>query len=607
MSDGATSVLRRINTTPLGDLLRGRLTGRVDWDGNVRSAGLAPQLAELIRRIVKKTRLFRGEKVAVANELIAHFSDGLAHGSSAEELIQKFGDERVAIRLIRRAKSRCRSLPWHALRIAIRGAVILLGIYALLLLRFFIGRPNVSIDYVAQMNEPQQRIAENDRAWPIWRRAILASSDGIKEGKLTFSDAVEAIPGKSNWPETVKWLHQHAPAIELARQAGEKPAMGFIVGAGGSADDTELFPSSAGHQSVGEPVISLLLPHLNLMRQMANQLSLDARLEAQSKDAHGVEEDLLSMLGLARQLRGPGGAYVVSQLVALGIDSLAVDRFKGILEENPGLFSDDQLIRLAHAMSGPNVAADLMTFRDERVFFADVVQRIYTDDGRGDGNITPAGLRLMPMFVSMDGQGRDAMELNVFDFAATVPGLIASRAEMLHRYDQIMDQQQANLHFPIREVDFKIVQSMLMSIKQSPADRMHYLLIDQLAPIFNRAQAQCERYLGERDGALVAIALEIYRRRYGKYPAALTELAPKFLPAIPADRITGDPVKYGLRDGKPIVYSVGADRIDDGGVRPDRKSRSGRYDGAEWGISPKDAPHGDWVLLGRDAAEEDDN
>jgi hypothetical protein len=71
------------------------------------------------------------------------------------------------------------------------------------------------------------------------------------------------------------------------------------------------------------------------------------------------------------------------------------------------------------------------------------------------------------------------------------------------------------------------------------------------------------------------------------------------LPSVPADRITGDPVRYALVDGKPVVYSVGADRVDDGG-RPAKPSH-GRSStdpsaAAVWDVPPAKAPRGDWVL-----------
>ena len=49
-------------------------------------------------------------------------------------------------------------------------------------------------------------------------------------------------------------------------------------------------------------------------------------------------------------------------------------------------------------------------------------------------------------------------------------------------------------------------------------------------------------------------------------PETADELVPEFLESIPIDVITDDPLKYKLQDNQPLVYSVGADLDDDGGI-----------------------------------------
>ena len=62
------------------------------------------------------------------------------------------------------------------------------------------------------------------------------------------------------------------------------------------------------------------------------------------------------------------------------------------------------------------------------------------------------------------------------------------------------------------------------------------------------------------------VALELYKRRHGSYPTSLEQLTPGLLPAVPLDRFNGKPLRYELRDGKPLLYSVGADYEDNGGA-----------------------------------------
>jgi hypothetical protein len=67
--------------------------------------------------------------------------------------------------------------------------------------------------------------------------------------------------------------------------------------------------------------------------------------------------------------------------------------------------------------------------------------------------------------------------------------------------------------------------------------------------------------------AAIACALERYRLANGHYPETLMALAPRFISSLPDDVITGEPYKYRLTDdGRFVLYSVGWDEKDDGGV-----------------------------------------
>jgi hypothetical protein len=66
--------------------------------------------------------------------------------------------------------------------------------------------------------------------------------------------------------------------------------------------------------------------------------------------------------------------------------------------------------------------------------------------------------------------------------------------------------------------------------------------------------------------ALTAVALEQFRAAHGnRYPGALAELAPDFLPAVPVDPFDGQPLRYRKQDAGYVLYSIGPDLKDNGG------------------------------------------
>ncbi len=76
------------------------------------------------------------------------------------------------------------------------------------------------------------------------------------------------------------------------------------------------------------------------------------------------------------------------------------------------------------------------------------------------------------------------------------------------------------------------------------------------------------------------LALEAFRAREGRYPAALDELVPRDLARLPRDPFAPDrgPLRYGdpgPRGEGRVVYSVGPDRTDQGGAPRDPLSGRG--------------------------------
>lgn len=64
---------------------------------------------------------------------------------------------------------------------------------------------------------------------------------------------------------------------------------------------------------------------------------------------------------------------------------------------------------------------------------------------------------------------------------------------------------------------------------------------------------------------MVEFALRAYRCEQGSGPASLAQLVPKYLQHLPADPFSGKPLVYRSAGTSWIIYSLGPDRVDDGG------------------------------------------
>ena len=107
-----------------------------------------------------------------------------------------------------------------------------------------------------------------------------------------------------------------------------------------------------------------------------------------------------------------------------------------------------------------------------------------------------------------------------------------------------------------------------------------------------------ERTLAFRDGTLAGIALEGYRRQHTHYPQTLTELVPDLLPTLPIDPVNGEPLKLIVRNGKPIVYSIGAARKDNGDMpRMIDGKAANPSENLWWAVAPARDVRGDWMIF----------
>ena len=67
--------------------------------------------------------------------------------------------------------------------------------------------------------------------------------------------------------------------------------------------------------------------------------------------------------------------------------------------------------------------------------------------------------------------------------------------------------------------------------------------------------------------ARVACALERCRLAHGEFPESLNALVPQFIDKFPHDVIGGQPLHYRRTDdGQFVLYSIGWNEDDDGGV-----------------------------------------
>jgi hypothetical protein len=294
--------------------------------------------------------------------------------------------------------------------------------------------------------------------------------------------------------------------------------------------------------------IGIATSHLGQLRSGARFLALQAVYHAERGDAAQTVESLTDGFALAESLAWE--PILVSQLFRFDCHMIALAAMERAL--NRTQFDDDGLRELGAAV--PDSEAPSGTQRGyvgQRCFvdsiFAmqprEIAVSFYGSSGRSFDRevLLIHALRFSGLW--------DMDRLTALDFSARY----IEAAD--HESTTALDEAQ-RLHDKVGRLRFPhVMTQILMS---------HTWRFDPEARQI--ALARCGR---------TAVAVERYRLAHGRLPENLAELVPAQLETVPLDPFDGRPLRYKRLSPGYVVYSVGFDRVDDGGVDD---ARVDRYD-----------------------------
>ncbi len=508
---------------------------------------------------------------------------------------------------------------WHAARRRRRKlgclAVLLTPVVLVAILLVWFGfrifaTPNISRNYTAEFNERIEAVPETDRAWPIYMQAALFEIENPKPSSL--EDEWPIYPGWSNWGEAEAWLVEMQPALKLVREGAGKPVLGKPMSDVSDQKLAEARAIRAGLVFVPETasenpmLLSVLLEELNILSRFTRTLAADAFRAAEAGDSDLAVRNIEAILGMAAQ--SPESTFLVSMMSQVAIEGVACQTTAQLLNAYPLVFRDAELLRLQRAFMeiGRDGLPDdggltrlTLDMTMGRAFFEDLVQRVYSDNGRGNGYVTIEGLR------SEVGDLYWSSELSADDPAGMVAILLfsASRRNILSMHDDYMDQFETiagQRPWARGKSVTELVDEKFRQMNDDLFAKTRYLLLNNILSALDRASSAFDMADARRDAAITVIALHRYQRTHGSFPESLEALVPGFLPTLPLDPVDGKPLRYVLGDTGPILYSLGGDGDDDGGVDGSLTAESERniQPGAK---TPED---GDWVLYPVAPAEE---
>lgn len=299
-----------------------------------------------------------------------------------------------------------------------------------------------------------------------------------------------------------------------------------------------------------EKGIGALLPHAQKMRSVQRLLQMEARVRIHRGDVDGALVSIGHMLRTGQALDHQ--TTLIEHLVRVAVYTMAFSEIEFLLNETQ--LTEAQLASLQQQLAALDLKSGLTTGMLGE---------------RGMGYVTFQQVQTFGDVQALGGDG-----ISTEDWGAKVQNDVGRPADC-EKYLELMGEMIAASRepFPAAMEQVELVDQQLKALMgtQNPLERLKYVVTGLLTPATSKSFEAVARVIARRDALVAAIAAERFRLKNGSFPATLAELSPVFLPAVPTDPFSGQPMRMISGPEEVVVYSVGSNGLDDQGVENEHR------------------------------------
>ncbi len=541
-------------------------------DNHRAPQSLPPCATEHIALVVRKVRYRKKVRRDIGAELTAHFEDALRDCASeaerdarAHQVIEGFGDPKLLAVLCRRAKKRCRPMWAKALVRASQAVGVVVLYVVICALPLVLGRPVVRVDYVAWLNErwkPQGAPVENARQY--YDQAVklyVEPPEAVKRAMNTWGTTLD------HWDEAGRqalepWLAENRAAFDAYRRGGNSEHY-WPVNTGAPLDGNSVGAVMKMQAVLTDSVMKFLGGYRKVTLAFWQEIAYQAS-EGRVAEAF---DDCLVLQRAGRHLEGKNSTS--EQLVGIATEQSAYDGIVAILRQ-PNV-PPAALERIQTALlKAFDPKRRVIGLDGEKAIGDDLIQRTFTDDGRGGGHALGGGF-----FFASGSWSANLARLLVFQYP--------SRRETTETVDRYFEQAEAALSVPPARSE---VERAWQTVTETASQN---LFLQLMGPTHQTLAKQEWRVKTQEAATLAAVAIGRYKLDKGQYPARFEEVVETgYLPSLPADPYGKGPLSYRRTDDGFVLYSWGPNLSDEGGwpsTDPDGKPRMGT-DNNDWVFWP---------------------
>ena len=378
--------------------------------------------------------------------------------------------------------------------------------------------PDDPVDYIQWANEEYGKgITEN--AADVYQEAIAA----FELDKELLNLGFEANPREWSAEQRDRlrgYVNRNTKALNRYAQAARIPECYFVI-----------TPSESG------AMMDLLSPaYLGPLRSLAKLTIGRARLRLSEGDLDGAVEDAATLLRVSMHLQAQPA--VIQYMLGVAIGKLAYD---SVLLEVPRVTAKpvdyNEIMRALKSADRPP-QRPTRQLEVELVILWDCAQR-FLRDADGDGRYESASYGDGQELIFEQPQTLDEIVRESRKYYASLKGVFVA--------------------------DYQKSKTRLDAIERKMAAQKGKTLTAMMAPSFRKVAELQRMFVANRSAYRVVFLLHAYQAKHERWPKKLKEALPNKAARKLNDPFANKPFRYQLKDGRPFLYSVSINGVDDGG------------------------------------------
>lgn len=427
-----------------------------------------------------------------------------------------------------------------------------------LLTKVSVAQPLILFDqgvdaYLANYAQWFETVPESDRAWEEMTEIdslIVEFFDGRK---------IAAHPQNENWDECAEFVKNNQDMVIRIREYANRPVLGMPI---------ELFYIDPEMIEQVPPAYGFQLPYLAMVYRQSKLLTIDAILASRRGEPDRVVSDVHAIISIQKM------SSLMNVMVEFKKLQGGICLFNNAILDQSISLADwpiSSLVALASEYERIEMhSKSLLALSGEKEWLASILKWVFVD--HVEGALSQRGLMRIMNLLETEESNFDTHKLTEAEknegeamraFKEAIASWISPLQEqktLVETYFSYLDQALKKPFHDVQSHKFDVYLNQMESNTDYEYLPTFLFIPDGLSFVrfVNHSKSKTS-------ATVFHIALEHYKAKHGFYPELNVVDTAELFNGIPTDMFSGEPLKYKIVNGQPMIYSVGTDRDDDGG------------------------------------------